>query len=165
MGKLKRWHITTALVTASAAIVATSAVLQTKDFPDIKLTPGVIRTTDVQDICGHTTSVYRNTTQTMKDRVYAEYGIKSHPPGGYEIDHWYPFAIGGADDVKNLWPMPAPQFHDKDKIESMLRTQLCKGSITQQQAKNIIDHWRTYYTEESSNRLGGVWTEDQDDSE
>ena len=153
MVQIKSHHKIIATLIASAAIVGAGVYnsQQARNYPNRNLTPGLIRTSDVSDICGHTTGVYRNTTQAMKNQVKAQYG---NPKGEIEIDHFYPLGIGGADDVKNLWPQPAPEFRAKDKIETQLRLQLCKGKITQDQAKGIIDNWTNYRKETET--LGGV---------
>src|SRR5215469_6959998 len=58
-------------------------------LPDSACTPGAIFPDATKDkICqsGYATSV-RNVSTSEKDQVYAEYGISSHSPGQYEVDH------------------------------------------------------------------------------
>jgi hypothetical protein len=57
---------------------------------------------------------------------------KRHGPNGeslYEIDHFIPLVIGGADRVENLFPEPYnphPGARDKDTVERFLRDAICK---------------------------------------
>jgi hypothetical protein len=49
---------------------------------------------------------------------------------GCEIDHRVSREIGGADDVRNLWPQPyltpdQPGAYEKDKLENWLHRQVC----------------------------------------
>lgn len=120
---------------------------------DTRFTPGVVRTTDVQEIChGGSTKQFRNTTQAMKNEVYKEYGAKRKQgicTGGCEVDHLISLEIGGADDVKNLWPQPSqpkPGFHEKDKLENWLHTQICTGKMSPQEAQSGISaDWYSMY--------------------
>src|SRR3981189_3733304 len=60
-----------------------------KLLPDAGCTPGSIFTkATVRQICtpGYSRSV-RNVPASLKRSVYAEYGIKTHTPGSYEVDH------------------------------------------------------------------------------
>ena len=46
----------------------------------------------------------RNVSAATKRAVYAEYGIASHQPGKYEVDHLISLELGGSNDIRNLWP-------------------------------------------------------------
>ena len=74
-------------------------------LPDPKLTPGDVFEVTVQDLCvpGYTKKV-RNVPAEMKREVYEEYGVTSHGPGDYEVDHLIPLELGGSNSIKNLWP-------------------------------------------------------------
>ena len=63
------------------------------------------RTIDAATVCtpGYAKSV-RHVSGKVKAQVYAEYGIVSHRPGEYEVDHLISLELGGSDDIKNLWP-------------------------------------------------------------
>lgn len=91
----------------------------------------------------------RNVTQSTKDQVYANYGIKTHTSGQYEVDHLVSLQLGGSNDISNLWPQPAspkPGFHEKDRVENYLHDQICKGNITVQQAQiEIATNWVAVY--------------------
>ncbi len=120
-------------------------------LPDPQCTPGAIfPDATVAQICtaGYSSKV-RNVTDSVKNQVYAEYGIASHQPGEYEVDHLISLELGGSNDIANLWPEPAdprPGFHEKDKIENYLHDQVCSGAITLQQAQSQIAHdWLSVY--------------------
>ncbi len=91
-----------------------SAVLgaQTKTFdcvaknglPDQACTPGAVFTDTVRgQICvsGYSSSV-RDVSQSLKNEVYAEYGIYHHATGEYEVDHLISLELGGSNDISNL---------------------------------------------------------------
>lgn len=114
------------------------------------LTPGVIDPAVTQanihsTICvrGYTKTV-RHVTTSMKTQVYHAYGIMSHKPGSYEVDHLISLELGGSNDFGNLWPEPyfgADNAHDKDYWENELHRQVCNGSITLSRAQYLIVHW------------------------
>ncbi len=117
-----------------------------------KLTPGVVRTTDARQICakGFTTKAYRRTTLRMKKQVCAAYGIRQGCPGKtIEIDHLISLELGGADDVRNLWPQtyaPVPGAHQKDLVENWLHREVCAGRIALPEAQRAIStNWLAVY--------------------
>jgi hypothetical protein len=118
---------------------------------DTACTPGAIITTATKEqICvpGYSKTV-RNVPTAEKDQVYAEYGITSHSPGQYEVDHLISLELGGSNDISNLWPEAAatsPGFHQKDGEENTLHTAVCNGSISLQQAQQeIAQNWASVY--------------------
>jgi hypothetical protein len=89
-------------------LVLTSGVFAqqpTPILPDPKLTPGSTFDVSPQDVCisGYTKKV-RNVPAEMKREVYEEYGVTSHGPGDYEVDHLIPLELGSSNSMKNLWP-------------------------------------------------------------
>ena len=120
-------------------------------LPDSACTPGAIFTTATQaKICqsGYASSV-RNVPTSEKNDVYAEYGIASHSPGQYEVDHLVSLELGGSNDIANLWPelaSPTPGFHQKDQVENYLHDQVCLGTITLAAAQQeIATDWLAVY--------------------
>src|SRR5262249_28095923 len=65
-------------------------------LPDPKCSPGVVATTDVSRICtpGYSVRV-RDVSEATVARVYHEYGIRTHSPGQYEVDHIISLELGG----------------------------------------------------------------------
>ena len=123
-------------------------------FPDSRLTPGVIRTTSAAEICApkFRTKPFRLTTAAMKKQVCAAYQIKPCPKkGSLEIDHLIPLELGGLDDVRNLWPQLAkyphdPGFHVKDKLENELRRRVCAKKMSLPDAQQCLQtNWISCY--------------------
>ncbi len=128
----------------------TSGCASANGLPDSACTPGAIfpdATTDKICVSGYSSSV-RNVPQDEKDQVYAEYGVASHEPGQYEVDHLISLELGGSNDIANLWPEPAdptPGFHEKDKVENYLHDQVCSGAMSLQEAQvAIATNWKQY---------------------
>ncbi len=128
----------------------TSGCVSSNALPDLACTPGAIFPDATKDkICvpGYSSSV-RDVPQDEKDQVYAEYGITSHQPGQYEVDHLVSLELGGSNDIANLWPEPAdprPGFHEKDKVENYLHDQVCSGAMPLQQAQvQIATNWMQF---------------------
>ena len=129
----------------------TSGCVSTNALPDPACTPGAIfPDATSEQICqsGYSSTV-RNVPEELKIEVYREYGIMSHAPGQYEVDHHISLELGGSNDIANLWPEPAeprPGFHEKDKVENYLHDQVCSGKISLQEAQHkIATNWFTIY--------------------
>lgn len=116
------------------------------NLPDHECTPGAIfENATVDQICvpGYTKTV-RNVSTKLRKEVYAEYGVTyPQPRGAYEVDHLIPLAIGGSNDIANLFlepAKPAPGFHEKDIVEIYLQQEICAHrvalSVAQQQIAN-----------------------------
>ena len=129
----------------------TSGCAASGGLPDSGCTPGAILASATSDaVCqpGYARSV-RSVPQSEKDAVYAEYGIASHTPGEYEVDHLVSLELGGSNDIANLWPeaaSPRPGFHEKDQVENYLHDQVCSGAISLQAAQiEIAANWLAVY--------------------
>jgi hypothetical protein len=112
-------------------------------LPDASKTPGDILTTDLATICtpGYTATV-RNVPQSLKNAIYASYGIVSRQPYEYEIDHLVSLELGGNNSVSNLWPqsyITTPlNARTKDGLENRLHDLACKGTISLVDAQREI---------------------------
>ena len=118
---------------------------------DTACTPGdIFPSATKSTICvpGYAGSV-RDVSTSVKNKVYAEYGIVKRSPGQYEVDHLVSLQLGGSNDISNLWPeaaSPTPGFHEKDRIENYLHDQVCNGSISLIQAQvEIATNWLNVY--------------------
>lgn len=120
-------------------------------LPDATCTPGqTFPNVTVQQICtpGYAGSV-RNVPESTKNAVYAEYGVTTHKPGEYEIDHLVSLELGGSNDISNLWPeaaQPVPGYHEKDRVENYLHAQVCAGKLQLAEAqRGISTNWVKIY--------------------
>jgi len=118
---------------------------------DKACTPGAIFSNATKDmVCksGYSSSV-RNVSSSTKNQVFAEYGIKSHTTGQFEVDHLVSLELGGSNSIANLWPeaaTPTPGFHQKDKVENKLHSEVCDGTITMAAAQQeIASNWLQIY--------------------
>jgi hypothetical protein len=117
-------------------------------LPDPKLTPGVTRNLTLDQICNTRWGRdSRAVTESMKAQVYARYHMTPYQgecalsPRGCEIDHLISRELGGADDVRNLWPQPygGPRNAvDKDRLENQLHKMVCAGDMSLNDAQHAI---------------------------
>lgn len=135
-------------------------------YPDPKETPCLIATSDFAELTanynGKTYSqAHRKTSAKTKQRVCDAY--PENCKASREIDHCIPIALGGADDLRNLWAEPEIQnwngenwgFRRKDALESYMVAQMKAGKITPNEAQECFsDDWVKCYTEYMSDRLG-----------
>jgi hypothetical protein len=121
-------------------------------YPDHECTPGAVFadvTAEQTCVSGYTKTV-RSVSVKLKKEVYAEYSIAYPPPfGSYEADHFVPLALGGNNDIANLFPEaagPKPGFRDKDLVENYLHEQVCAGKISLAAAQRaIVTDWVAVY--------------------
>lgn len=124
------------------------------ELPDLKLTPGYMRSVTVTELCTTSTSAVRNVPDSLKKKVFASYGLTGNDRNlcgeGYEIDHLISLELGGANDIKNLWPQSycgSPyNAKIKDKLENELHRQVCLGKISLESAQLCISKdWEMCY--------------------
>lgn len=122
-------------------------------LPDPECSPGaVFAGVTKEQICtpGYAKSV-RNVPTSLKNKVYAAYGITARKPGEYEMDHIVSLELGGSNDIANLYPQaaePRPGFHEKDRFENYLHDQVCKGAISLDEAqRRIASDWLSFWIE------------------
>jgi len=139
------------LVASAVAVLACFLAIHAQ-AQNLKLTPGVVRLNNAKVVCKIAWGKdRRHVTQSMKTSVCAEYGVGSADCVGahYEIDHLVPRELGGADDVKNLWPQPwvgEYNAHDKDWLENRLHRDVCAGTMTLKTAQHVfMTDWRIEY--------------------
>lgn len=96
--------------------------------PKISVTPGLTRQLSLSTICNTKWGLdHRHVTIAMKKKVFTLYGIPWENRKLYEVDHLIPRELGGADDVRNLWPQLWLDAHLKDKEENRLYRVVCMG--------------------------------------
>lgn len=118
-------------------------------LPDSKYTPGAVIKGENPCSASFRTSKVRNVPESLKKRVYAEYGAVEKKGICCEVDHLISLELGGSNDIKNLWPQPyspAPGAHQKDVLENYLHRQVCEGKLGLGEAqKEISTDWYRVY--------------------
>ncbi|BBL77537.1 hypothetical protein [Methylomagnum ishizawai] len=147
------------------AVSAPMAVLAAPPLvPDPAKTPGDVLTTDKATICtpGYTQTV-RDVPESLKNQVYASYGILSRQPKEYEVDHLVSLELGGSNSLRNLWPQSYEtrplNAHVKDTLENKMHALICKGGLDIRQAQQeIAADWVAAYAKYVGPVPGGVPT-------
>jgi hypothetical protein len=115
-------------------------------LPDSKLAPGeTFPSVTAADVCTPGwPREHRDVTESMRDRVYAEYG-RVRGPSCCEVDHLIPLELGGSNDIRNLWPQPddpRPGDAEKDQLENELHHLVCADKLSLADAqKCIASNW------------------------
>jgi hypothetical protein len=90
----------------------------------------------------------------LQRKVFEEYGIAGADPRAYEVDYLVTPALGGSDDIRNLWPHSYSatvwNAQVKDALEDHLREMVCDGELdlaTAQReiAVNWIEAYKKYF--------------------
>jgi hypothetical protein len=110
--------------------------------PNLRLTPGAIVPVTASQICGGLiTSNDPAIPVLLEKKVLELYGV-SRQPGQYEIDYLITPKLGGATDVRNLWPEPYRgevwNSHVKDQLEDRLHQMVCQGDVDLTTAQHDI---------------------------
>lgn len=132
-------------------------------LPDHDCTPGAVFYEAIaEQICvsGYTKTV-RNVSTKLRKRVYAEYGVAyPQPKGAYEVDHLIPLALGGSNDIANLFleaAAPAPGFNEKDLVEVYLQNEVCSHRVALPVAqRQIAANWLAIYNALSPEQLAAL---------
>jgi len=163
-----------AIIVAALALTTVSGLAGTfPTLPDRKLTPGKANTSlSVSKICSTKWGKdARAVTDKMKKDVIKAYHFSSSvcPVTTFkgnriprvEIDHLISRDIGGADDIKNLWPQcyepvkkakskQANGAHKKDRLEVELNKRICKtrsAALLREYQRKTKINWISLYHE------------------
>ncbi len=119
-------------------------------IPDSRLTPGAAILVTRQAVCAQANTKNKAVPLAIQRKVFQEYGIAGAAPQAYEVDYLVTPALGGADDIRNLWPhsYSATQWNAqvKDALEDRLREMVCDGSLDLTEAqREIAENWIAAY--------------------
>ena len=126
----------------------------TVSIPDSRLTPGATLMVSRQTVCAQKGLRNKSVPVVLQRRVFEEYGITGADPRAYEVDYLVTPALGGADDIHNLWPHSYSatvwNARVKDALEDQLRDMVCEGDLDlkdaqQELATNWIAAYRKYF--------------------
>jgi anti-sigma factor RsiW len=122
--------------------------------PKTDLTPGATLPLTTSQVCAATPARLAPTVPvSLRRRVLAIYGVSGASSDTYEVDYLITPELGGATDIRNLWPEPydtAWNAHVKDQLEERLRHLVCQGDVdltTAQQdiSRDWISAYRKYF--------------------
>jgi len=119
-------------------------------IPDSRLTPGAAVLMDQRQLCTQPNIKNKLVPVALQRKVLEEYGIEGVEPRVYEIDYLITPALGGADDIHNLWPQSysATTWNAdvKDALEDRLREMVCTGNLDLAEAQQeIASNWIAAY--------------------
>jgi hypothetical protein len=117
--------------------------------PDARLTPGATVPVSREAICV-VPDAPRPVAASLAMRVFAHYGINNPRPRTFEVDYLITPALGGSDDIRNLWPQPYSagvwNSRVKDALEDKLRQLVCEGKLDLEAAqREIASDWIAAY--------------------
>jgi hypothetical protein len=118
--------------------------------PDPKLTPGATVLLSSGEVCSASNTKNKAVPVALRQKVFEAYGITHAEPRSYEVDYLITPALGGADDIHNLWPQ---SYSDtvwnaqvKDDLEDHLRALVCEGKLDLATAQHeIAGNWIEAY--------------------
>jgi len=122
--------------------------------PNPALTPGAAVLETPSELCQERRPKNKEVDSTLRRRVFEEYGLTNAPARAYEVDYLITPALGGADDIHNLWPHSYSNTEwnakVKDALEDRLRDLVCQGKLdlpTAQHeiAANWIEAYKKYF--------------------
>jgi hypothetical protein len=123
-------------------------------IPNPSLTPGATVLVTREEVCRESNTKNKAVPVSLQRAVFAEYGIRTPEPRAYEVDYLITPALGGADDIHNLWPQSYKatvwNAEVKDALEDHLRDLVCDGrldlAIAQREiATNWIEAYKKYF--------------------
>jgi hypothetical protein len=118
--------------------------------PDSSLTPGATLLVGRGAVCAQVNIKNKVVPVALQRKVFEEYGIAGADPRSYEVDYLVTPALGGADDIRNLWPHSYSatvwNARVKDALEDRLREMVCDGSVELAEAqREIAANWIAAY--------------------
>ncbi len=122
--------------------------------PDPRLTPGATIRIGRRAVCSEIRINNKAVSPAVQRKVFEAYGILGAEPAEYEVDYLITPALGGADDIRNLWPQSHTSTvwnaETKDALEDRLREMVCDGSLDlteaqQEIAANWIEAYKKYF--------------------
>jgi hypothetical protein len=149
-----RWRRATALALALACAAAIlslhSRASRWAEEPSPRLTPGKARVVDRIQLCNSPLPKNQEVPADLRRRVFQAYGLANADPRKFEVDYLITPALGGADDIRNLWPEPYVSTvwnaRVKDELEDRLHDLVCQGEVDLADAqRDISTDWIAAY--------------------
>jgi hypothetical protein len=142
--------VTCAVVAGLGWVLTPSQTVLALATPDHRLTPGAAVFQSTSEICRQPKAKNKLVPVALQRRVFEEYGIRTAEGHAYEVDYLITPALGGADDIRNLWPQSYSHTvwnaQVKDALEDHLRDLVCEGTLDLATAqKEIATDWIEAY--------------------
>jgi hypothetical protein len=144
-----------AMASAAAVLVTVAMLLwrapgETEPVPKASLTPGATRQISAAQVCEAEPGDHAPVVTAVQRQVFEEYGMPRAEAARYEVDYLITPALGGSDDIRNLWPQPyagsAWNAYVKDALEDRLRQMVCMGEVDLGTAQHdIAVNWIAAY--------------------
>jgi len=113
--------------------------------PNTALTPGSTILLSRRAVCSQANVKNKDVPASVQRMVFEEYGLAKAQPRAYEVDYLVTPALGGSDDIRNLWPHSYASLWNarvKDALEDRLRDMVCDGSLDLSDAqREIATNW------------------------
>lgn len=110
--------------------------------PTATVTPGVAQSATREQVCTGNQGKNRDVPVALRRRVFDLYGIPRADPRAYEVDYLITPALGGSDDIRNLWPQSYSatiwNARVKDDLEERLHELVCAGDLDLETAQQQI---------------------------
>jgi hypothetical protein len=119
-------------------------------LPRRTLTPGAVLPVAVGELCGtHAVENDPPVNPNIQQAVFKEYGLPNSSRIAYALDYLITPALGGSDDIRNLWPQPSSSTWNarvKDQLEDHLHDLVCQGKVQLTTAQSeIATDWISAY--------------------
>lgn len=120
-----------------------SASLGQREKPDLRLTPGATVPVTKNEVCGEAAAGAAPVVPaSLKRKVFELYEVTPPQPDAYEVDYLITPELGGATDIRNLWPEPYGNTvwnaRVKDQLEERLHRMVCHGDVDLATAQHDI---------------------------
>ncbi len=152
------WRFAAMLVGMLAAGLLVGVYLGLRSYPRVvsvsvpnrQLTPGATVLVDTSTLCREPGAKNRTVSLELQRQVFRAYGIANAEPRHYEVDYLITPALGGAEDIHNLWPQSYSgtpwNAQVKDALEDYLRDSVCEGKVDLATAqRDVADDWIAAY--------------------
>ena len=118
--------------------------------PRANLTPGAVVLLSREQVCSTERANNRPVPVSLRRRVFEAYGISNADARAYEVDYLITPALGGSDDIRNLWPQSYSSTvwnaHVKDALEEHMREMVCAGDLDLETAqRELAQDWIAAY--------------------
>ncbi len=118
--------------------------------PKTNLTPGATLALTKAQVCSASSVQAPVVPFSLQHEVLALYGVSGAQSNAYEVDYLITPELGGATDIRNLWPEPyydtAWNAHVKDQLEDRLHEMVCHGDVDLATAqRDISKDWIAAY--------------------